>query len=126
MSHPAAIQELIRRYPPLFLIVHTRLWQAHYDTTAEEILTQTEGRIDCFVAGVGTGGTVTGVARRLKAHDPTIRVVCVMPEEFPGIEGLKPLGPGHIMPDIFAENIIDEWIPVRLGGIQRRWGVNRV
>ncbi|MBM4256100.1 MAG: cysteine synthase family protein [Deltaproteobacteria bacterium] len=89
-------------------------WQAHYDTTAEEILTQTDGHIDWFVAGVGTGGTITGVARRLKAHDPKLRIACVMPEEFPGIEGLKPLGPGHIMPEIFAENLIDEWIPVRI------------
>lgn len=89
-------------------------WQAHYDTTAEEILTQTGGRLDWFVAGVGTGGTITGVARRLKEHDPKIRIACVMPEEFPGIEGLKPLGPEHIMPAIFAEQLVDEWIPVRI------------
>lgn len=87
-------------------------WQAHYDTTAEEILAQTGGRIDWFVAGVGTGGTITGVARRLKAHDRKIRIACVMPEEFPGIEGLKPLGPGHIMPEIFARELVDEWLPV--------------
>ena len=89
-------------------------WRAHYDTTGEEILVQTEGRIDWFVAGVGTGGTITGVARRLKAHNPKIRIACVMPEEFPGIEGLKPLGPGHIMPEIFAEELVDEWLPVRV------------
>jgi S-sulfo-L-cysteine synthase (O-acetyl-L-serine-dependent) len=89
-------------------------WRAHYDTTAEEILAQTGGRIDWFIAGVGTGGTITGVARRLKAHDPKIRVACVMPEEFPGIEGLKPLGPGHIMPEIFDENLVDEWIPMQI------------
>jgi len=89
-------------------------WRAHYDTTAEEILAQTGGKIDWFVAGVGTGGTITGVARRLKAVDRRIRVACVMPEEFPGIEGLKPLGPGHIMPEIFDESLVDEWIPVRI------------
>lgn len=88
-------------------------WKAHYDTTAEEILEQTDGRIDWFVAGVGTGGTITGAARRLKAYDKKIRVACVMPEEFPGIEGLKPLGPGHIMPDIFDESVVDEWVPVQ-------------
>lgn len=49
-------------------------WRAHYDTTAEEILAQTGGKIDWFVAGVGTGGTITGVARRLKATDHKIRV----------------------------------------------------
>jgi len=89
-------------------------WRGHYDTTGEEILAQTQGRIDWFVAGVGTGGTITGVARRLKAHNPKIRIACVMPEEFPGIEGLKPLGPGHIMPEIFAEELVDEWLPVRV------------
>lgn len=89
-------------------------WRAHYDTTAEEILAQTGGKIDWFVAGVGTGGTITGVARRLKATNRKIRVACVMPEEFPGIEGLKPLGPGHIQPEIFDESLVDEWIPVRI------------
>jgi cysteine synthase B len=89
-------------------------WKAHYDTTAEEILQQTDGRLDWFVAGVGTGGTITGVARRLKDYDKKIRVACVMPEEFPGIEGLKPLGPGHIMPEIFDERVVDEWIPVQI------------
>src|SRR5262249_49628875 len=89
-------------------------WRAHHDTTAEEILTQTGGRLKWFVAGVGTGGTITGVARRLKAHDPNIRVVCVMPEEIPGIEGLKPLGPQHIITQIFHEKLVDEWLPVRI------------
>jgi cysteine synthase B len=89
-------------------------WQAHYDTTAEEILAQTGGKIDWFVAGVGTGGTITGVARRLKAADRKIRIACIMPEEFPGIEGLKPLGPGHIMPEIFDEGLVDEWLSVRI------------
>jgi cysteine synthase B len=89
-------------------------WWAHHDTTAEEILAQTGGDIDWFVAGVGTGGTITGVARRLKAHNPKIRVACVMPEEFPGIEGLKPLGPEHIMPEIFDQELVDEWVPVRV------------
>jgi cysteine synthase B len=89
-------------------------WRAHYETTAEEVLAQTGGRIDWFVAGVGTGGTITGVARRLKAHDPKIRIACVMPDEFPGIEGLKPLGSGYIRPEIFDDQVVDEWLPVRV------------
>jgi cysteine synthase B len=89
-------------------------WRAHYDTTAEEVLAQTGGDIDWFVAGVGTGGTITGVARRLKAHNPKIRIACVVPEEFPGIEGLKPLGPDHIMPEIFDQELVDEWLPVQI------------
>jgi cysteine synthase B len=87
-------------------------WRAHYETTAAEILEQTGGRLTHVVVGVGTGGTVTGLGRRLKEHDPAIRVVCVIPEVFPGIEGLKPLGPGDIVPAILDETVIDERIPV--------------
>jgi cysteine synthase B len=88
-------------------------WRAHYETTGVEILEQTGGRITHFVAGVGTGGTLTGVGRRLKEHDPRIRVVCVLPEPFPGIEGLKPLGgPEDIVPAILDQTLIDERVPV--------------
>ena len=65
------------------------------------------------MVGVGTGGTLTGVGRRLKEHDPKIRLVCVIPESFPGIEGLKPLGqPEDIVPAILDESLIDERSPV--------------
>ena len=88
-------------------------WRAHYETTAVEILEQTDGQISHFVAGIGTGGTITGVGRRLKEHDPQIQVVCVMAEAFPGIEGLKPLNsPQDIVPAILDESIIDRRIPV--------------
>jgi cysteine synthase B len=88
-------------------------WRAHYDTTAAEILEQTGGRLTHVVAGVGTGGTVTGLGRRLKEHDSRIRVIAVLPEVFPGIEGLKPLGgPGDIVPAILDETVIDERLPV--------------
>ncbi len=88
-------------------------WRAHYETTAAEILAQTPGRITHLVLGVGTGGTVTGLGRRLKEHDSRIRLVCVVPEAFPGIEGLKPLGhPEDIVPAILDESLIDERIPV--------------
>jgi len=90
-------------------------WRAHYETTAEEILAQTGGRLTHFVAGVGTGGTITGVGRRLKQHDPGIRVVCVIPDEFPGIEGLKPLGSlDDIVPEILDETLIDERVAVSI------------
>jgi cysteine synthase B len=88
-------------------------WRAHYETTAEEILDQTEGRLTHVVVGVGTGGTITGLGRRLKQHDPRIRVVCVVPEAFPGVEGLKPLGrPEDIVPAILDESVIDERLSV--------------
>src|SRR5919109_1193132 len=88
-------------------------WRAHYETTAEEILEQTGGRLTHVVAGVGTGGTITGLGRRLKEHDPKIRLVCILPEAVPGVEGLKPLGrPEDIVPAILDESVIDERVPV--------------
>lgn len=88
-------------------------WRAHYETTAVEILEQTDGQISHFVAGIGTGGTITGVGRRLKEHNPQIQVVCVMAEAFPGIEGLKPLNsPQDIVPAILDQSTIDRRIPV--------------
>jgi cysteine synthase B len=90
-------------------------WRAHYETTAEEILAQTEGRLTHVVVGVGTGGTATGLGRRLKECDPRIRVICVIPDAFPGIEGLKPLGgPDDIVPAILDETVIDERIAVTI------------
>jgi S-sulfo-L-cysteine synthase (O-acetyl-L-serine-dependent) len=88
-------------------------WRAHYETTAEEILSQTEGRLTHVVAGVGTGGTITGLGRRLKEHDPQIRVVCIVPEAFPGVEGLKPLGRSEdIVPAILDQGVIDERVSI--------------
>jgi S-sulfo-L-cysteine synthase (O-acetyl-L-serine-dependent) len=88
-------------------------WRAHYETTAVELLEQTQGKLTHFVAGIGTGGTVTGVGRRLKEHDPKIKVVAVIPDPFPGIEGLKPLErPEDIRPKILDESVIDEKVRV--------------
>ncbi len=90
-------------------------WISHYETTAAEILEQTDGRMTHFVAGIGTGGTITGVGRRLKEHDPKIEVVCVTPESFPGIEGLKPLErPEDIVPKILDQSVIDRRIRVSI------------
>ena len=85
--------------------------RAHYDTTAEEILRQTPG-VTHFVAGVGTGGTISGVGRRLKEHDPNIRVIGINPPEWPGVEGLKPLGEGHIIPATLDRSVVDEMLPI--------------
>src|SRR5437660_2331019 len=81
---------------------------AHYQGTAPEILEQTGGRVTHFVAGLGTTGTFTGTARRLKEHDPTIRTIAVQPEDaFHGLEGLKHL-PTAIVPGIWDEGVADE------------------
>jgi S-sulfo-L-cysteine synthase (O-acetyl-L-serine-dependent) len=83
-------------------------WRAHYETTAEEILEQTDGRVTHFVSGVGTGGTITGVGRRLKEADSNIQIECVVPDAFPGVEGLKPLKDERdIVPEILDKSIID-------------------
>lgn len=88
-------------------------WLAHYHTTAAEILEQTGGEITHFVTGVGTGGTLTGVGRRLKEEIPGIQIVQIVPEVFPGIEGLKPLeAPEDIIPKIFDRGIVDHKVPV--------------
>ena len=84
---------------------------AHYETTAEEILRQAPG-VTHFVAGVGTGGTISGVGRRLKESNPDVQVALINFDEWPGVEGLKPLGQGHIVPDTFDESVVDETISI--------------
>lgn len=92
-------------------------WRAHYETTGVEILQQVEeavgGPPDAFVAGVGTGGTLTGIGRRLRQHHPDVHIASIVPEIFPGIEGLKPLGqPGDLVPEILDESLIDRRVAV--------------
>lgn len=90
-------------------------WRAHYEGTGAEILEQLPEPPDCLVAGVGTGGTLTGVGRRLREANPALHIVAAIPETFPGIEGLKPLGhPGDIVPALLDEGLIDERVAVTL------------
>ncbi len=91
---------------------------AHRAQTAQEILEDTDGRVDVFVAGVGTGGTITGVGEVLKQAIPTIRIVAVEPAESAVLSG-KPPGPHYIqgigagfVPTILNRDVIDEIIPV--------------
>ncbi len=94
-------------------------WRAHFETTGKEIAEQVReaaGQLpDVFVAGVGTGGTITGVGRRLRQENPKIYIASVIPEIFPGIEGLKPLGhPGDLVPEILDSSLIDQRIDVTI------------
>ena len=92
--------------------------QAHRETTGPEIYEDTEGKVDYFVAGVGTGGTITGVGEYLKSKNPEIKVVAVEPETSPvlskgqsGAHKIQGIGAGFV-PDVLNTQVYDEIIPV--------------
>ncbi|MFW9822274.1 MAG: PLP-dependent cysteine synthase family protein [Candidatus Thorarchaeota archaeon] len=86
---------------------------AHYRYTAEEIIEDTDGELDVFVAGLGTSGTLMGVSKRLKEHNPNIKIIGVEPVPKSGIQGLKNLETSYV-PEIFDESRLDEKIYVTL------------
>ena len=90
----------------------------HERTTGEEIWRDTQGRLDIFVAGVGTGGTVSGAGRALKRHDPSVKVVAVEPATsavlstgVPGKHGIQGIGAGFV-PDTYDASVVDEILTV--------------
>ena len=93
--------------------------EIHRDTTAEEIWQDTDGRVDILVAGVGTGGTITGVAELLKSRKPTFQAIAVEPADSPVLSGGKPgphkiqgIGAGFV-PEVLRTDLVDEIIQVK-------------
>jgi len=87
-------------------------WLAHYETTANEIWEQTEGRVTHFVTGLGTSGTFVGVTRRLRELNARLRAIAVQPESpLHGLEGLKHMATA-LTPGIFDEKLATETLEV--------------
>ena len=117
----AKADELAREIPGSFVpgqFVNAANPKAHFDTTGPEIWQDTDGQVDWFVAGVGTGGTVTGVGDYLKSQNPNVKVVAVEPATSPvlskGVAGahkIQGIGAGFV-PDVLDTRIYDEVIPV--------------
>lgn len=118
----AKAQELADQTPGGFLpgqFVNPANPAAHHASTGPEIWRDTDGKVDIFVAGVGTGGTITGVGEYLKAQNPAIRIVAAEPDDSPVLSGGK-AGPHEIqgigagfVPDVLNTQVYDEIIRVR-------------
>ena len=117
----AKADELAKEIPGSFVpgqFVNAANPKAHFESTGPEIWQDTDGKVDIFVAGVGTGGTVTGVGQYLKSQNPAVKVVAVEPAASPvlskGVSGshkIQGIGAGFV-PDVLDTKVYDEIIPV--------------
>ena len=117
----ARAEELAKEIPDSFIpgqFVNPANPAAHRSTTGPEIWADTDGKVDIFVAGVGTGGTITGVGQYLKEQNPAVRVVAVEPKDSPvlsegrsGAHKIQGIGAGFV-PEVLDTAVYDEIIPV--------------
>ena len=117
----AKADELAKEIPNSFVpgqFVNPSNPKAHYETTGPEIFEDTDGEVDIFVAGVGTGGTITGVGEYLKDKKPGVKIVAVEPETsavlstgVAGAHKIQGIGAGFV-PDVLDTKVYDEIIPV--------------
>ena len=117
----AKADELAKEIPNSFIpgqFVNPANPKAHFETTGPEIWEDTDGAVDVFVAGVGTGGTLTGVGQYLKSKNPAVKVVAVEPKDSPvlseghaGSHKIQGIGAGFV-PDVLGTKVYDEIIPV--------------
>ncbi len=118
----AKAEELVKEIPDAIIagqFTNPANPKAHYDTTGPEIYEDTDGRLDIFMAGVGTGGTLTGTGKYLKEKNPDIRVIAVEPADSPllsegkaGPHGIQGIG-ANFVPDILDTSVYDEIITVK-------------
>ncbi|MBR5517560.1 MAG: cysteine synthase A [Clostridia bacterium] len=114
-------EELAKEIPDSFVagqFVNPANAKAHFDTTGPEIWEDTDGKADIFVAGVGTGGTITGTGEFLKSKNPDIKVIAIEPSDSPvlsggdaGAHGLQGIGAGFV-PEVLNTSVYDEIITV--------------